>query len=204
MKPKLLGLLIAFLLPVLAFSQSFNVNAALKTSEDELFMKNLYKNSVLLQTMQAALSSKADISDNEARILVEEKLKALKNPELDRLYAAVSPDNIAKIGVILYLIMGGLNHLPAGSDLESQLKDLQKDYDYNLREYPIEVILKKFITDETNVNVDVPNADSRFCSYIWNTLGITNASALPTAKRKKGKTRSVGVQPCQGACSSGV
>jgi len=35
-------------------------------------------------------------------------------------------------------------------------------------------------------------------------LGITNAMALPTAKRKKGKTRSVGVQPCQGACSKGV
>ena len=33
--------------------------------------------------------------------------------------------------------------------------------------------------------------------------GITNAIALPTAKRKKGNTRSVGVKPCHGACSSG-
>lgn len=32
--------------------------------------------------------------------------------------------------------------------VENQLKDLQKDYDYNLREYPIEVILQKFIADE--------------------------------------------------------
>jgi hypothetical protein len=29
------------------------------------------------------------------------------------------------------------------------------------------------------------------------------ASALPTANRKNGNTRSVGVQPCQGACASG-
>ena len=34
-------------------------------------------------------------------------------------------------------------------------------------------------------------------------LGITNAMALPTAKRKNGKTRSVGVQPSQGACFNG-
>jgi Secretion system C-terminal sorting domain len=37
----------------------------------------------------------------------------------------------------------------------------------------------KFITDEMNVNADVPNADSRFCSYVWNTLGITNANGQP-------------------------
>lgn len=34
-------------------------------------------------------------------------------------------------------------------------------------------------------------------------FGITKAIALPTANRKKGKTRSVGVHPCQEACSSG-
>jgi len=35
-------------------------------------------------------------------------------------------------------------------------------------------------------------------------LGIIKAMALPTAKRKKGNTRSVGVNPCQGACSNGA
>ena len=33
--------------------------------------------------------------------------------------------------------------------------------------------------------------------------GITKDIALPTANKKKGNTKSVGVQPCQGACSSG-
>src|SRR5690606_11471908 len=34
--------------------------------------------------------------------------------------------------------------------------------------------------------------------------GITKDMALPTANKKKGKTRSVGEQPCQAACLSGV
>lgn len=33
--------------------------------------------------------------------------------------------------------------------------------------------------------------------------GNTKDIALPTANKKKGKTKSVGVRPCQGACSSG-
>lgn len=33
--------------------------------------------------------------------------------------------------------------------------------------------------------------------------GSTSASALPTANRKNGNTRSVGVQPCHAACASG-
>jgi Secretion system C-terminal sorting domain len=37
----------------------------------------------------------------------------------------------------------------------------------------------KFITDEMNVNADVPNADKWFCSYVWNTLGVTNANGQP-------------------------
>ena len=35
-------------------------------------------------------------------------------------------------------------------------------------------------------------------------FGITKAIALPTANKKNGNTRSVGVNPCQGACSSGA
>ena len=33
--------------------------------------------------------------------------------------------------------------------------------------------------------------------------GITKAMALPTANKKNGKTKSVGVTPCQGACIKG-
>jgi hypothetical protein len=35
-------------------------------------------------------------------------------------------------------------------------------------------------------------------------LGMVKAMALPTAKRKEGKTRSVGVNPSQAACRSGA
>jgi hypothetical protein len=38
-----------------------------------------------------------------------------------------------------------------------------------------------------------------FCNF-----GITKDKALPTANKKKGKTKSVGVQPCQLACPKGL
>src|SRR5690606_13617524 len=50
-----------------------------------------------------------------------------------------------------------------------------------------------------------------FITFLKNALlplscrrGITNAMAFPTAKRKNGNTRSVGVHPCQGACFKGA
>lgn len=112
MKPKLMGLLLAIVFPVVVFSQSFRVNSALATSDEELFAKQLYKHSTLLQTMQAALEKKANISDEEARKLVEEKLQLLNNAYLNQLYAQVTAEDKAKIGLLLYLVMGGLNNLP--------------------------------------------------------------------------------------------
>ena len=120
MKPKLTGLLLAFLLPVLVFSQSFRVNSALATSDEELLMKHIYSHSVLLQTMRAALSKEADISKEEATKLVEQKLKELNNPTLDKMYAQVKAEDVVRIGLILYLVMGGVNNLP-GDDYESKL-----------------------------------------------------------------------------------
>jgi len=120
MKPKLSVLLLAILLPVLVFSQSFRVNSALAVSDEQLFMKHIYTHSVLLQTMQAALGKEADISKEEATKLVEEKLRELNNPTLDKMYAQVKAEDVARIGLILYLVMGGINNLPSG-DYDSKL-----------------------------------------------------------------------------------
>jgi hypothetical protein len=120
MKPKLSVLFLTILLPIAVFSQSFRVNSALATSDEELFMKHIYTNSVLLQTMHAALDKKADISDEEAQKLVEEKLRLLNNPALNELYAQVKAEDVVRIGLILYLVMGGVNNLP-GDDYESKL-----------------------------------------------------------------------------------
>ena len=45
-----------------------------------------------------------------------------------------------------------------------------------------------------------------FCQKIFfsSSRGITNAMALPTANKKNGNTKSVGVTPCQPACSNGA
>jgi hypothetical protein len=119
MKPKLPILFLAILLPVMVFSQSFDVNRALATTDDQLFMKHIYTHSVLLQTMQAAFEKKADISNEEANKLVEEKLKELNNPALNELYAQVKPEDVTRIGLLLYLVMGGLTNL--SGDYEASL-----------------------------------------------------------------------------------
>jgi hypothetical protein len=119
MKPKLPVVLLAMLLPVMVFSQSSRINSALAMSDDELFMKHIYTHSVLLQTMQAAFEKKADISDEEAIKLVDEKLKELNNPALNQLYAQVKPEDVTRIGLLLYLVMGGLTNLDG--DYESSL-----------------------------------------------------------------------------------
>jgi len=111
MKPKLSVLFLAMLLPVMVFSQSSRINSALATTDDELFMKHIYTHSVLLQTMQAAFDKKADISDEDAKKLVDEKLKELNNPALNQLYAQVKPEDVTRIGLLLYLVMGGLTNL---------------------------------------------------------------------------------------------
>ncbi len=57
------------------------------------------------------------------------------------------------------------------ADLEIQIKELQKEYDYNLREYPIEVILKKFKKEddykeknESIASIFIPKYQRQ---YVW-------------------------------------
>lgn len=38
-------------------------------------------------------------------------------------------------------------------ELENQIKELQKDYDYNLKEYPIEVVIQKFVGDLESIDL---------------------------------------------------
>lgn len=112
MKSKLSLLAMLVALPALLFGQSFNVNGALGKTNEQLFAKDLYTHSVILQTMAVAMEGKATISDDEARRLVEEKLKSLNDPALTERYAQVKPEDIIKIGLILYLTMGGVSNLP--------------------------------------------------------------------------------------------
>lgn len=112
MKPKLFLLAFLVALPALLFSQSFNVNKALGKTNDQLFAKELYSHSVILQTLAVAMEGHASISEDDAKLLVEEKLRSLNDPALTERYAQVSPEDIIKIGLILYLTMGAASNLP--------------------------------------------------------------------------------------------
>lgn len=57
-------------------------------------------------------------------------------------------------------------------DLEVQIKELQKDYDYNLKEYPIEVVLQKFIQTKDYSKMEKSTFSSIFIpkyqrQYVW-------------------------------------
>ena len=49
------------------------------------------------------------------------------------------------------------------------------------------------------ITLDQNSEGPAFCN-----LGITKDNALPTANKKKGNTKSVGVHPCQLACPNGL
>jgi hypothetical protein len=118
MKSKLIVLLVAIGLPLLASSQQFNVAGAFNKTDDQLFARELYKHSVLLQTLEAALNKEADINDEQARQLVRQRLEELNDPRLNALYDQVKPADIARIGIILYLLMSGVNNVPDQYDMQ--------------------------------------------------------------------------------------
>ena len=64
------------------------------------------------------------------------------------------------------------------------------------------VVVIQFSGGNDGLNTVVP-VDNDIYYKARPKLGITKDKALPTAKRKKGNTRSVGVRPCQGACAKG-
>lgn len=112
MKPLLTSLLIAICLPIVSFSQSFQVNKALSVSDQQLLSKEIYQHSILLQTIEASIDKTVELNSDEARKLVEEKLKELNNPALNEYFAKISPNDVIRIGILLHLIMGGISGLP--------------------------------------------------------------------------------------------
>src|ERR1700741_2007038 len=107
-KPLLLAVLLGILLPIFTFSQQFSVNNVIRSSDQELFLKELTKVSPLLQNIAANAELKNDMSFEEAKAIVEERLKELKDPNLDKLFAKASTEETIRYGIVLYLIMNGI------------------------------------------------------------------------------------------------
>ena len=109
-KPFLLAVLMIILLPILAFSQQFSVNKALNSSDEAFFMKELTRISPQLQAI-AANSNLQHITAEEAADMLIKKIKALNDPELNKLIADAEDDaGETSIGVVLHILMNGLSN----------------------------------------------------------------------------------------------
>lgn len=119
-KPLLSTVLLGILLPIVSFTQQFSVNNVIRSGDDEFFAKELMKRSTLLQTIAARAEMKKNMSYEEAKAIVEERLKPLNNPELDKLFAQVSKAEMVKIGIVFYLMMNGLSNAYQGTEGQSK------------------------------------------------------------------------------------
>jgi len=115
-KPLLLAVLTGVLLPIFSFSQQFSVNNVIRSNDEELFFKELMKRSPLLQTIAASAELKKDMSIEEATAIIEERLKVLKDPNLDKIFAQASTEQKIKWGMIMYLIINGISNVYSGTD----------------------------------------------------------------------------------------
>ncbi len=115
-KPLQLAVLLCILLPIFSFSQQFSVNNVIRTNDQEFFFKELTRVSPLLQSIAANAELKKDMSYEEAKAIVEERLKELKDPNLDKLFAEVSKEEMIRYGIVLYLIMNGISNVYSGTD----------------------------------------------------------------------------------------
>lgn len=110
-------------MPVVLSAQNFQMSSLSRESDFAFFLKTLEKKSPLLQKMYASTTLGKNMSEGEARALVEKRLRELDDKELDKTYGKLSNDQTIKVGFILYLLMNGLSNTPdvAGYDYKSKV-----------------------------------------------------------------------------------
>jgi hypothetical protein len=83
-------------MPVVLSAQNFQVPSLSREGDFAFFLKTLEKKSPLLQKMHASTTPGKNMSEDEARALVEKKLRELDDKELDKTYAKLSSDQMNK------------------------------------------------------------------------------------------------------------
>ncbi len=115
-KPLLLAVLLGILLPMISFSQQFSANNLILRNDQELFFKELTSVSPLLQTIISNAESRKDMSIEEATTIIETRLRALKDPNLDKLFAEATTEQKLKWGMIMYLMINGISNVYSGTE----------------------------------------------------------------------------------------
>ncbi|THU40099.1 PorT family protein [Niastella caeni] len=116
-------LLAGLFMPVVLSAQNFHMPSLNQESDFAFFLKTLEKKSPLLQKMQASATDAKDLSVDEARALVEKRLRELNDNELSNTYAKLTNDQMVRVGFILYVLMNGLSNTDdfPGYDYKSKI-----------------------------------------------------------------------------------
>jgi hypothetical protein len=109
------ALMVLLLLPAAVIGQVFKSPDFSYQTDLALLAKQIEKHSPLLKQFYAAsgfAAKEINITPEEARALVRQKLKELNNEGLDKIYAKVEEDGegTTNIGIALHILMNGLSN----------------------------------------------------------------------------------------------
>ena len=110
MKSNLTGLLLALLLPTIIFGQTFKAPEFSHHTDIALLAKQIEKHSPLVKNLLASTNIRTDMSPQEARAIINQKLNELNNEDLKKVYARLDNEQATRVGIILYLMMNGLSN----------------------------------------------------------------------------------------------
>jgi hypothetical protein len=113
------GLVALLLLPAAVMGQVFKAPEFSYQSDLTLLEKEIQKHSPFLKHFYEATRSVAiDITPEQARALVKQKLQELNNEALNKKYEEVDDAGSVQIGVALHILMNGLSNTEDVPDLE--------------------------------------------------------------------------------------
>ncbi len=114
MKSIVTALVAILVLPAVCIAQTFKAPDLSAQTDFALLSKEIQKHSPLFRQFQSLSNVEVNITPEEARALVKDKLKELNNEQLNNLYAKLDDgeggDGSTQIGVALYILMNGLSN----------------------------------------------------------------------------------------------
>jgi hypothetical protein len=111
MKSNLKGLLVAMLLlPVITIGQVFKAPEFSRHTDMVLLAKQIEKHSPLVKSLMASDAIRTDMTADEARAIINEKLNELNNEDLKKVYSKLDNEQATRVGIVLYLMMNSLSN----------------------------------------------------------------------------------------------
>lgn len=108
MKSIFRGLMALLLFPAAVSGQVFKAPEFSSRQDFAILANEIHKHSPLMKSLIAeANKMQVDINEDQARDLVKQKLTEFDNSALNKMYQDITREDVARIGVVLYLMLNG-------------------------------------------------------------------------------------------------